>query len=237
MHGNWVVYFRTWSRRSLFSGRAVTCRCLWNSQRLLHVIPKFETKILRSDMFVQENLISAAPTLRNLRMVHKMSGSFIYRHHVEPRVKLYSPRRIITYSTQIHWCNQNYSYEFGCQAGEAHWWLLERSRDLSDPWTGFTQFTPLDEKAPDGYMWSGEEINEETAYIQARSSVARALEINGTACQAEGEAKVVRGKDSSWKMHENWVGSISSTPRIRNSKKPSRTHVRSWNSSRSWHAL
>ena len=25
----------------------------------------------------------------------------------------------------------------------------------SDPWTGFTQFTLLDEKAPDGYMWSG----------------------------------------------------------------------------------
>ena len=29
------------------------------------------------------------------------------------------------------------------------------SRDLSDPWTGFTQFTLLDEKAPDGYTWSG----------------------------------------------------------------------------------
>ena len=26
---------------------------------------------------------------------------------------------------------------------------------MSDPWTGFTQFTLLDEKAPDGYMWSG----------------------------------------------------------------------------------
>ena len=25
-HGNWVVYFKTWSRRSLFSGRAQTCR-------------------------------------------------------------------------------------------------------------------------------------------------------------------------------------------------------------------
>ena len=35
------------------------------------------------------------------------------------------------------------------------------------------------------------EINEETAYIQARSSVARALEINEKARQAQGEAKVV----------------------------------------------
>ena len=74
MHGNWVAYFRTWRRQSLFSGRAPTCRSrssVWNSQRLLHVIPKFETKILRSDIFAQVNLMSVAPTLRNLRIVHK----------------------------------------------------------------------------------------------------------------------------------------------------------------------
>ena len=34
------------------------------------------------------------------------------------------------------------------------------------------------------------EIDEKTAYIQTRSSIARALEINGKARQAEGEAKV-----------------------------------------------
>ena len=49
----------------------------------------------------------------------------------------------------------------------------------------------LDGKAPDGYTWSGGEINEETAYIQARSSMARTMEINGKECQAEGKAKVV----------------------------------------------
>ena len=35
-------------------------------------------------------------------------------------------------------------------------------------------------------------------------------------------------KSSILKTIETCVGSISSTPRIRNSKKPSRTHVRSW---------
>ena len=35
------------------------------------------------------------------------------------------------------------------------------------------------------------EIDEETAYIQAKSFTARTLEINGKACQAEGEAEVV----------------------------------------------
>ena len=34
----------------------------------LHVTLKFETKILRSDIFAQVNLISAAPTLQNLRI-------------------------------------------------------------------------------------------------------------------------------------------------------------------------
>ena len=43
------------------------------------------------------------------------------------------------------------------------------------------------------------EIDERTAYIQARSFMARVLEVNGKARQAEGEAKVVRGKDSSRK--------------------------------------
>ena len=36
-----------------------------------------------------------------------------------------------------------------------------------------------------------EEIYEETAYIQARSSMARTMEVNGKECQAEGKAKVV----------------------------------------------
>ena len=47
------------------------------------------------------------------------------------------------------------------------------------------------------------EIDEKTPYIQARSSMARTLEINGKACQAEGEAKVVWGKAPSWKRKKN----------------------------------
>ena len=35
------------------------------------------------------------------------------------------------------------------------YWNIDGSRDLSDLWTGFTHFTLLEEKAPDGYMWSG----------------------------------------------------------------------------------
>ena len=71
-------------------------------------------------------------------------------------------------------------------------WNIDGSRDMSDSWTGFTQFTFLEDKPPNGYMGSGEEgINEKTADIQARSFMARTLEENGKECPAEGEAKVV----------------------------------------------
>ena len=38
------------------------------------------------------------------------------------------------------------------------YWNIDGSRDLSDSWTGFTQFTLLEEKPPDGYMWSGRRL-------------------------------------------------------------------------------
>ena len=87
-----------------------------------------------------------------------MSGNFVYRHHVEPRVKLYSPReepfpiplKYIYVSRTTH-TNLDAKQEKRIDDN----WSIDGSRDLSDPWTGFTQFTPLEEKPPDGYMWSG----------------------------------------------------------------------------------
>ena len=35
------------------------------------------------------------------------------------------------------------------------YWNAEGDRDLSDSWTGFTRFTIMNEKAPDGCTWSG----------------------------------------------------------------------------------
>ena len=71
MHGNWNAYFKRGRRRSLFSGSAQTCgnqSNVWNSERLLRVTLKFETKILRSDLFAQVNVMSVAPTLQNMRI-------------------------------------------------------------------------------------------------------------------------------------------------------------------------
>ena len=121
-----------------------------------------------------------------------MSGNFIYRHHVEPRVKLYSPREEsfpipLKYTDVSRTSHTNLDVKQERRIDD--YWNIDGPRDLSDPWTGFTHFRVR--KAPDVYMWSGWEIDEKAAYIQARSSMARAQEINGKACQAEGEAKVV----------------------------------------------
>ena len=68
-----------------------------------------------------------------------MSGSFIYRHHVEPRVKLYSPReesfpvplKYIDFSRTTH-TNLDVKQEKRID----DYWNIDGSQDLSDPWTG-----------------------------------------------------------------------------------------------------
>ena len=87
-----------------------------------------------------------------------MSGSFIYRHHVELRVKLYSPREEsfpipLKYIDVTETTHTNLDVKQEKRIDD--YLNIDGSRDLSDPWTGFTQFTLLDEKAPDGYTWSG----------------------------------------------------------------------------------
>ena len=78
------------------------------------------------------------------------------------------------------------------------YWNIDGSRDLSDPWTGFTQFTLLEEKTSKRIFVVWGEINEKTADIQTRSFMARTLGENGKECQAEGEAKLVTWKAPSW---------------------------------------
>ena len=87
-----------------------------------------------------------------------MSGNFTYRHHVETRVKLQSPReewfpiplKYIDVSRTTH---TNLDVKQKRRIDD--YWNIDGSRDVSDSWTGYTQFTFLEEKPPDGYMWSG----------------------------------------------------------------------------------
>ena len=92
------------------------------------------------------------------------SGNYIYRHHVEPRVKLYRPReetcpiplKCIDVSRTTH-TNLDVMQESRID----DYWNIDVSKDLSDSWTGFTLFTLLKEKPPDGYMWSGSRLTKQ----------------------------------------------------------------------------
>ena len=88
-----------------------------------------------------------------------MSGNFIYRHHVEPRVKLYSPR-VESFPIPLKYIDVSRTTHTNLDVKQEKriddYWNIDGSRDLSDPWTGFTQFTLLEEKPSDGFLWSGE---------------------------------------------------------------------------------
>ena len=84
-----------------------------------------------------------------------MAGNFIYRHHVEPRV---SPREEsfpipLKHIAVSRTTRTNLDVKQERRIDD--YWNIDGSRDLSDSWTGFTQFTPLEEKPSDGCVWSG----------------------------------------------------------------------------------
>ena len=68
-----------------------------------------------------------------------MSGNFLYGHHVEPRVKLYSPREEsfpipLKYIDVTRTTNTNLDVKQEKRIDD--YWNIDGSRDLSDPWTG-----------------------------------------------------------------------------------------------------
>ena len=87
-----------------------------------------------------------------------ISGNFIHRHHVEPRVKFYLAREEsfpiplkyidVSRTTRTNW-------DVMQERRIDDYWNIDGSRDLSDSWTGFTQCTVISEKPPDEFLWSG----------------------------------------------------------------------------------
>ena len=132
----------------------------------------------------------------NLKTHFRMSVKryFICRHHVEPRVKLYSPReesffiplKYIDVSRTTH-SNLDVKQEKRID----DYWNIDGSRDLSDPWTGSTQFTLLEEKPPDGYTWSGAKLTKKQLSSRPDDLWPNLWKSMGKARQADEEAKVV----------------------------------------------
>ena len=94
-------------------------------------------KGVRSGVRLKNRTVRARSSRKN---TSAMLGNFIYRHHVEPRVKLYSPReesfpvplKYIDVSRTIH-TNLDVKQERRID----DYWNIDGSRDLSDPWDRF----------------------------------------------------------------------------------------------------
>ena len=134
---------------------------------------------------------------------------------------LLAERGIIPYSTEVHWRNQNYSYELGCQAGEAHWWLLEYRWIKRFVWflgQVSRNLFWMEEKPPDGYMWSGERLTRKQLTSRPDHLWPELWKSMGKHAKRK-----EKQKRSNEKLHlENLRklrGSISSTQRTRNWKK------------------
>ena len=90
-----------------------------------------------------------------------MSGTSKNHHHIKPRVKLYSPREEsfpipLKYIDVYRTTHTNLDVKQEKSIDD--YWNIDGLETCQIPWTGFTQFTTLDEKAPDGYTWSGERL-------------------------------------------------------------------------------
>ena len=119
-----------------------------------------------------------------------ISGDFIYRHHIEPRVKFCTPREesfpiLLKYRDVSRATHATFDALQESLVEDD--WNIDGSRDLSDSLT----FGRITSKGI--YVVLGE-INKKTADIEARSFMARTLGENGKECQAEGETLMVQWK-------------------------------------------
>ena len=88
---------------------------------------------------------------RKMTSGRSQENSFIHRHHVVPRVKLYVPQEE-TFPIPTKYIDV---------LMEKHiedYWYVDGARELSDAWTGFTRFILMNERPPDGFSWSGKRL-------------------------------------------------------------------------------
>ena len=92
-----------------------------------------------------------------------IEGNFRYRHRVGPRVQLYVPQeesfpKPLRYIDVVRTTQTTLGVLQECRKDD--YGNIDANRNLSEPWTVFTQFTMLSEKPPDGQMWSGRRLTQ-----------------------------------------------------------------------------
>ena len=124
-------------------------------------------------------MIAPGEAVRSPKITSAMSGNFIYRHHVEPRVKLYSPREK-SFPIPLNYIDVSRTTRTNLGVMQERriddYWNIDGSRDLSDFWTRFhSVYSTRRVTSRLIYVVQGE-TDKTAVNIQARSFMARALD-------------------------------------------------------------
>ena len=205
MRKSW--YFQK-KKENLFSDRRWTNQNSWRRSRSENIhLDTAASNSRRKSPWFPWRIRRVSSTTSRLVSGCQWSDKWLLVHvrklHIPPSLwtlsqTLLAEKRIIPYSTEIYWRIQNYSYKFWCQLRKTHRWLLDYRWVKRFVWSvdRFHSIYSIGRETSRRIYVVRVEINKKTAYIQARSSEARALEINGKECQAGGKAKVVTWKAS-----------------------------------------
>ena len=164
----WKIYFsnRRWTnqtswRRSRIENIYLDTGSLNSSRRT----KRFSWRIRRVSTFTISRLISGCRWGKKWLLIHVRKLHVPSSRWTQSQTLLVE-RRIFPFSTEIHWRIQNYTYDLDVKQERRidDYWNIDGSRDLSASWTGFTQFTLLEEKPPDGYMWAGGDWRESSRH-------------------------------------------------------------------------
>ena len=109
-------------------------------------------------------------------MLVSVSGNYIYRHHVQRRVKLYVPKGgsfpfPLKYVGAVRRTHTTLDVLLESQIDDR--WNVDGDRDLSGPWSGCTRFTRLKKKSQKGYTWSRKRLTRVQATSRPDYSMAR----------------------------------------------------------------
>ena len=122
-----------------------------------------------------------------------ITGEFIYRHHVVPRVKLYVPKGepfLIPLKYIDVTRNTDTALDVLLEKDVEDCWNVDGERKMSDAWTGFTRFVLPKERPPEGYTWSGKRLTRKQTTSRARHFVARVVETCVRCIETRRKAKV-----------------------------------------------
>ena len=184
----------------------------WKSPPWFGIIQSEETVIMT--FYRRIRRVSACTTFSRLISGCRRSTKWFLVHlwtrHIPPSrwtksQTLHAARGIISYSTENYIDVTRATHTALDVLQESRiddCWNIDGSRDLSDSWTGFTHFPLLKEKPPDGYMWSGWEIDQTASNIKAWFNCGQ---------------KIWRSKSRNSKMKEkqNWA---SEKPELENAR-------------------